>query len=100
MVHSEEHEPPKPTPQTPARARAAIPQPGPHPVGLGPRVAGCQQRLELRVPVARGIPGTCQRPLPWLRSAGRGRRRAARPALLAPGLRGQSWGRPRGPGAN
>lgn len=34
-MHSEEHEPPKPTPQTPARARAAIPQPGPTPWDSG-----------------------------------------------------------------
>lgn len=93
---SEEHEPPKRIPQAPAWPLAAIPLPGPTPRDQGrARGAGAQPPLRVRFRVSRGTrrpPG----PAAVARSAGRGRRRAARPALLAPALPLQRLGRPGG----
>lgn len=90
---SEEHEPPKPILQTPARAGASIRRPRPHPVGQGPRGAGAQLQLGLRFPVARGAPAPSR-----ARCRGSLRRKGAQPGR-APGFLGKSWGT-RGPGAN
>lgn len=68
------------------------PLPRPHPVGHRLRGAG------LRFPVARGTPhppgGAAV-----VRAAGRGRRRAVRPALPEPTLPQQRLGHPKGPGS-
>lgn len=82
VVQAADHKIPKPIPQTPARVGTALPSPRPWDEGRAAwgvcPGSGCDA-------IARGFPGTRRSPRPWLRLAGRGRRRVS--ALHSPGAR-------------
>lgn len=96
---SEEHEPPKRVPQASACARAAVPRPATHPVGQRPPGLA-RSRRSGRAPQARAASRHPPGPAAVARAAGRGRRRAARPALLEAALPRQKLGHRKAPGAN